>query len=387
MLRIVVAGALATPAGHGGMAWSVLQYVLGLRRLGHDVVLVEPVQSTGLIPAADSLAASVHAQYLADVARRYGLEDRWAMLLLGTSETVGLSYEALLAFARDADLVLNLSGLLTDPALLGLTPVRVYLDLDPGFTQVWQAVADADLRLAGHTHYVTLAQDLGEPGCPIPTLGLPWLSTVPPVVLEQWPTGAPIARHALTTVGSWRSYGSIEYEGRVYGQKVHAVRPLIDLPRRVSVPIQVAFGIHPEEQADLAALAAGGWGLLDPTAVAGTPDAYRAFVQGSWAELGIAKSGYVAAGCGWFSDRSVCYLASGRPVVALDTGFGAYLPTGLGLLAFATLDEAVAAIEAIAGDYERHSTAARELAEASFDSDRVLARLLDRVFSQGPADP
>src|SRR5581483_453878 len=200
-------------------------------------------------------------------------------------------------------------------------PVRAYLDLDPGFNQVWSATGE-DAGLDGHTHFVTVGQAIGSPECPVPTCGRSWIGTLPPVVLREWPAATwPPARDAFTTVGHWRSYGPVEYEGIRYGQRVHSFRELMELPRRGSARFEVALGIHPDERRDIEALEAHGWQLIDPMTVAPTPDRYREFVQGSKAEIGIAKGGYVASRCGWFSDRSAAYLASGRPVVAQDTGF------------------------------------------------------------------
>jgi hypothetical protein len=157
----------------------------------------------------------------------------------------------------------------------------------------------------------------------------------------------------------------------------------MSLPRKTSEPLVVALAIHPDEQRDLALLAAHGWTLVDPARVTDTPDRYRAFVQGSKGEIGVAKSGYAASRCGWFSDRSVCYLASGRPVVAQETGFSRFLPTGEGLFAFETTDEACAGIDAVVRDYARHARAAREIAEEYFDAARVLPQLLERIGVDG----
>jgi hypothetical protein len=269
--------------------------------------------------------------------------------------------------------------MLTDPELIGPIPRRVYLDLDPGFVQLWHAVQGIDMRFAGHTHFVTIGLAIGHADCSVPTCGLPWITTPQPIVLEHWPVAGAVTRDAFTTIGNWRGYGSVEHGGVSYGQKAHSLRPLIELPLLTPQRFELALGIHSDETNDLAALAANGWILLDPAEVAGTPDRYRRFVQESKAEFGIAKSGYVASRCGWFSDRSLCYLASGRPVLAQDTGFGRWLPVGEGVLSFSTLDEAVAGADAIAADYPRHAGAARRIAEQFFDSDIVLSRLLDRI--------
>src|SRR5262249_3533723 len=171
------------------------------------------------------------------------------------------------------------------------------------------------------------------------TCGRNWIPTLQPVVPSEWPAAPGRPGGAWTTVGNWRGYGSIEHDGVKYGQKAHSFRRIADLPSRTRARLQPGFSIHQDEIHDLAALAAGNWDVVNPAIVAGTPDAYRRFIRASKGEFGIAKSGYVVSRCGWFSDRSACYLASGRPVIAEDTGFGRLLPTGEGLLSFSTVEE------------------------------------------------
>ncbi|MEJ7843329.1 MAG: hypothetical protein WKF95_16310, partial [Rubrobacter sp.] len=309
----------------------------------------------------------------------FGMGHSSALLLAGTRQTVGLPYERLRETARRADVLVNISGLLADEALTESVPLRAYLDLDPAFTQLWHAAEGIDMRFAAHSHFVTVGQAIGDPGCGVPTYGLEWITTPQPVVLEHWPAAGPVVRNALTTVANWRGYGSIEHEGVFYGQKAHSWRQFFTLPTRTRERFAPALAIHPQESKDLAALRANGWRLVDPGRVARTPASYQRFVRGSKAEFGIAKGGYVAARCGWFSDRSVCYLASGRPVIAQETGFSRFLPVGAGLFAFETIDGALASIEALNGDYARHARAARAVAEEYFDSDRVLGRLLAKL--------
>jgi hypothetical protein len=220
---------------------------------------------------------------------------------------------------------------------------------------------------------------LGSKACDISTCGVNWRHTLPPVVLPHWPMRPPPngpLSDVLTTIGNWRAYGSIQHNGTQYGQKVHSIRQIIDLPRRTQQRMALAMTIHPQEARDLALLKENGWELLDPTIVASTPARYRRLICRSRGEIGIAKSGYVVSRSGWFSDRSACYLASGRPVIAQDTGFSRQLPVGHGLFAFSSAGEAVGAIERMNADYPAHCIAARRLAEEYFDSDRVLARLL-----------
>lgn len=371
-LRILVSGMIAGVPRNGGATWAVLQYVLGLRRLGHDVLFVEPVEKRAAGPSAI-------AAYFEHVVRTFGLEDCAALLVDGTHRTLGPPYAQLAHRAATCDVLLNVGGMLTDPSLRDPAPVRVYLDLDPAFTQLWQESEGIDMRLRGHNRFVTVGTMVGRPGCTVPTCGLDWIPTLPPVVLDQWPVSASSPERGFTTVANWRGYGSIQRGGVLYGQKAHSFRPLMDLPARTGERFEIALAIDPAESRDLDKLRAGGWRLLDPDDVAGTTGAYRRFVSASKGELGVAKSGYVLSRSGWFSDRSACYLACGRPVVAQDTGFGGWLPTGEGLLPFTTADDAAEAIKAVNADYERHRDAARTVAREHLDSDRVLARLLERV--------
>ncbi len=370
----IVSGRFAGTPGQGGATWAVLQYALGLRRLGWEVTLVEPLD--------DSVSGPAVEEYFGRVCRRFGLAGRAALLVPGARRTMGMPYESVIDAAGRADLLVNLSGVLRDREITGPIPTRLYVDLDPGFTQLWSAVEGLDLGLEGHTHFATVGPGLAEADCTIPTCGRSWIPTLPPVVLPYWPlveSNREPAEASFTTVANWRAYGSIRHEGVFYGQKAHALRPLMELPRLADERVRLALTVHPDERDDLASLRAGGWVLVDPTQSAGTPDRYRRFVVDSFAELGVAKSGYVEAACGWFSDRSVCYLASGRPVLAQETGFSRYLPTGAGLCAFTTLDEAAEGLRAIRRDYRPHSRAARALARSHFDSDSVLTALLGRV--------
>jgi hypothetical protein len=347
-----------------------------LRRLGHEVFFIEPLQPHALRPANVALADSDNARYFKSVCDEFHLRDHAALLLAGSRETFGLSYDELKRIAARTDLLLNLSGLLADPELTAQIPVRAYLDLDPAFNQLWQAAQQIDMKFGGHTHHVTIGQNLGHADCPVPTCGLNWLKTFQPVVLEHWPVAREIKHAALTTIANWRGYGSIDFNGVNYGQKAHSLRQFMSLPTRTDEKFSLALAIHPDETKDLAALAANRWQLLDPARVANTPTNYHDFVQSSKAEFGLAKSGYVNSRCGWFSDRSVCYLASGRPVIAQDCGFKKLLPVGEGLLTFDTSEDVLRALDALNSDYARHARRAREIAVEFFDSDKVLARLL-----------
>ena len=376
---IIFSGMIAADPYQGGATWAVLQYLIGLQELGHEVFFVEPVTQKSITPAGIAFEHSVNADYFRRVIAEFSLERNSALLLEGTRQTVGLPYEALEQITGRADVLINVSGMLTVEALTAGIPLRVYLDLDPAFNQLWHSAYGIDMRFDAHNRFVTVGNAVGRQDCTVPTCGVEWITTLQPAVLNQWPPGGDIGYDGLTTIANWRGYGSIDHEGVFYGQKAHSMREYIELPKLTDEKFMPALAIHPEETNDLTALADNNWKIIDPSQVADTPTNYRQFVQQSKAEFGIAKSGYVASRCGWFSDRSVCYLASGRPVIAQDTGFSDFLPTGSGLFAFSNRDEVLESIDAMNIDYEAHSRAARDLANEFFDSKKVLTKLLRGV--------
>ena len=379
MATILVGGSVAQRPGSGGHTWVFLQYLLGLRRLGHEVVLVDRLEPDMCLDAAGrpcDVEDSENLRYLAAVMERFGLGERWAVLYGGGERSLGMSRAALERAADESALILNVNGFVDDPEVMRRAGLRAYLDIDPGFGQMWQALDLHDM-FAGHDAFVTIGERIGAPDCTVPTCGLDWITTPQPVVLEEWPVTDAPPQGAFTSVASWRGpFAPIEYEGVTYGLRVHEFRRFAELPRRVPERFEIALDIHEAETPDLELLAANGWQLADPAVAASDPWAYRDYVRASKAELMIAKGMYVTSRSGWVSDRSICYLASGRPVVAQETGFSELYPAGSGLLAFEDLDGAVSAVETVAGDYERQARAARRLAEEHFDSDKVLRRLL-----------
>jgi hypothetical protein len=367
MASVLVAGALANRPLNGGGAWVRLSYLLGFRRLGIDVTFLEQGPWNG--------DASTAKGFFADFVEQFGLAGD-AALIDGDGRTVsGLPCDELLERAVAADLLLNIGGNLTWPRLLQRARRTAYLDLDPAFTQFWHA--QGLLAVPDHDAYFTIGENVGTPPCAIPTNGLRWRATRPPVVLRDWPAVHGAEPAPFTTVASWRGpFGRVEHEGKRFGLKLDEFRRFVDLPRLTRHEFELALDIHPGEERDLRLLCQHGWRLADPRRAAGDPFAFRRYVQRSAAEFSVAKGIYVETDSGWFSDRTVRYLASGKPVLVQDTGFSRNLPTGEGLIAFRTLDEAVAGADAIASDYHRHSRAARLLAEEHFDSDVVLGRLL-----------
>lgn len=365
---IVVAGSLAHKPGNGGHAWVFLQYLLGFRRLGWDVTFVDQL-STG----AESRDA--RTAWTARVMDGFGFEGRWSLLDETGCAVAGISVHEVVARTRRSALLLNVMGFLRCEAVLTAAPRRVFVDIDPGFPQMWHALGLADV-FADHDDFITIGENIGDPGCPVPTCGRKWITTPQPVVLDQWQVH-PTAGTALTSVATWRgAYAPVEYEGQTYGLRAHELRRFAALPRSSPLSLHLALAIHSADHADRELLETSGWTLLDPGVVASDPWSYRRFIGGSAGELMVAKNMYVRAQSGWVSDRSLCYLASGRPVVAQDTGYSVRYPVGSGLVPFTTFDEAVDALGRVAAEPAKHSRVARELAEAYFDSDIVLGRLL-----------
>ena len=363
----MVAGALANKAGYGGEAWVRLNWALGLERIGFEVVFVEEVSTPDPAPQA--------IEYFTAVTERFGI-DSAAVLHRGTS-VAGSSTEAICEAARDAELFVNLSGNLRHLALVRNCPRKVYVDLDPGYTQFWDA-RGIDVGLAGHDYYVTVGARIGDAACAVPTSGKDWQAIAPPVVLERWPVAVtPSGR--FTTVAAWRgAYGPAEHNGHVYGLKAHEFRRVRELPRRSPFVFELALAIDPGDDADREELLDAGWRLVDPD-VASTPDGFRDYLSASSAEFSVAQGIYVETQCGWFSDRSAAYLAAGKPVLLQDTGVSDAYRSSAGLVSFRTLDEAVAGAAEIASDYAEHCRGARRIAEEHFDSDLVLGRMLERV--------
>jgi hypothetical protein len=379
MTTILLTGAIANKPMNAGEAWVRINWMLGLRRLGCDVYLVEQIEPETCVdedgrPAP--LEASVNLSYFKRVLEEQGLADRAA--LVGTDgRGWGLDMAALEDVAAATDLLVNISGHLTIESLRARIARQAYVDLDPGFTQFWHASGSSGARLEGHDVYFTVGENIGRPGCSIPTSGIDWRPLRPPIVLEEWPAAKTAAPTRFTTIATWRpAFGSIEHEGTTYGLKVHEFRKMMELPRRVDAEFELALDIHPGDRADRDALEASGWRIVDPRAEAAEPAALRSYVQRSGAEFSVAQGVYVETWSGWFSDRTVQYLASGKPALVQETGLSANYPVGEGLLAFATLEEAAAGVERIVADYVAHADAARALAEANFDSDVVLARFL-----------
>ena len=370
-MKILLAGIIARYP-FGGVTWCSLMYLLGLRALGHDVFYIEDTGECVYDPILNTVATDpvYGTTYIQRALEPFGLGDSWSFVNYdGTYH--GRSAEDVKRFCADADVYLDLSGgswFWRDEYMR--IPRRAFIDSDPVFTQL--AIAKAEPWYVqffhGFTHLFTFGANIGTSACSVPVGPFHWHKTWQPLVLDEWRTDRRPGEK-FTTVMSWQ----IESFADVGGNKDQEFLHYMDLPSKTPQPFELAIN-GPQSL-----LRDHGWGTVDAMAVSRTPWGYREFIQQSKAEFGVAKHTYVANRSGWFSDRTECYLASGRPALVQDTGWSTHLPAGEGLLAFSSPAEALEGIQSINGQYERHARRAREIAGDCFDAGRVLRRLLDVV--------
>jgi hypothetical protein len=390
-LKIIVAG-MAAQYPVGGVAWDYLQYAIGLARLGHDVVYHEDTWCWPYDPLLRTMTddPSYSASYLGDFFARYApeLAGRWHYLHLHET-SCGMSRENFDDFARSAELFINVSGGNFFPDTLSPSCLKLFIDTDPGYNQIilserpsWSE--NVERWCAGvhaHDRHFTYAENHGRPGCAMPSAGIAWKKTRMPVVPELWPARPDMVKPGSpwSTVMTWNVFkGKLEYRGAEYRGKAEEFPKIADLPRRFGRPFRIAVG---GTEAPLGDLAAQGWAVEDGPGATLSPQDYQDYIAASRGEISVAKNVYVALKTGWFSTRSACYLAASRPVVVQDTGFSRILPTGRGLHAFSTADEAAAAIKAVEADYENEMRAARDISIAHFDARQVLSRLIEDAFA------
>lgn len=387
--RVVVVLGMLSRIPVAGVVWQNLHYVLGLNRLGFETHYVEAHARTPSMLMDDrSLDGSAEAAAFLDrVFRAYDLGDRWAFHALHSDGRVyGKSERELHALYRDAALIINLHGGTVALPEHSATGRLVYLETDPVHLQIEIAQGDQEAidYLEPHCAFFTFGENYGRAGCGLPVSErFPFKPTRQPVVMDLWRHGRPLG-DVFTTVASWRQHWRpVTYGGATYSwSKEQQFRRFLDVPRRTGQRFELALAAY--EPGDASHLAEHGWAVRDGFTLSLDPAGYQAFIQSSRGEFTSAKEQNVVFRTGWFSDRSATYLASGRPVVTQDTGFGDLLPTGEGLFAFSTEDDAVAAIEEIERDPHGHSRAALDIAHEHFDADRVLGALLDEVGVEIP---
>jgi hypothetical protein len=399
-LRLVVLGIMGrTP--FAGVAWQALHYIEGFRRLGVDVYYVEDTGDWAYDPEQNSVTddCSYAVNYVGGLMAWCGLPDKWAYRSAGRDDAVfGLSHSQLGQLFEHADAIVNVTGatILRDEHLR--VPVRIYLETDPVQPQIEVAKGNSlyiDL-LNAHTHRFTYGENIGAADCAVPAVDLDYRPTRQPIALDWWPATSPSTNGtnaSFSTIANWRQSGKdLVWNGETYTwSKHHGFLKLVDLPRRTAQPLELALSLqgakgegdatwipsHQEDAEALRLLTSQGWRVIDAMSLSKEIFLYRAYITSSRGEFTVAKDQYARPRSGWFSDRSACYLAAGRPVVTQDTGFGKFFPVGEGLFAFNTMEEIVAAFETINADYQRHRRAAREIAEEHFSAERVLGKLLE----------
>ena len=377
-MTIILAGAIGR-SGLGGQAWAYLQYLIGFRALGHDIYYLEDCGETSWIWNWDTSEwteePEIPAVYVRDCLEPFGFKDKWVYRT--NTQSFGMTHEQLKAVCARADLLIMRAIPVWDwRPEYALPRRRIFIDVDPGFTQMNLASGDKGLAAAiGRCERrFTLGQRLGASDCLIPDAGGPWLKTLPPVALSEWPWAVGTPGTDFTSIMRWDGFQDANYQGKTYGQKDQELARFIDLPRRTSQKFRIALN-GPETLAEY------GWEIVPGEIATRTPHAYRQFIQQSRAEFGVAKQGYVKMRGGWFSDRSVCYLASGLPLLIQDTGLSDWLPVGEGVVTFQDFPEILSGIEKINANYEHNRRAARKLAEEYFSTEKVLPALLEAAMS------
>jgi hypothetical protein len=383
--RAVVTGMIAT-FPFGGVAWDYGQYAVGLQRLGFDVVYLEDIGYPMWDPTDPDYAENPEygVAFAAESLKTLSPEEEipWHVRARD-GRTFGITRDELLDAVAEADVFLNVSVAcqLREEYLAARN--KIAIDTDPAwnhytkFPQSLQRDGDGGIAaVTRHDAFFTYAENVAEPDCPLPSFGVDWTATRPPVVLDLWAPEPPAER--WTTVLSWANFTEkvVSPEGAEYGSKEREFPMIEELPARSPAPLEIAAGgVNPpyllwRDQ---------GWHVVDSTSISRTADDYRHYIQQSRGELSVAKNAYVATRTGWFSCRSACYLAASRPVILQDTAFSRSLPTGEGLLTFTSTNEALTALRDVESDYERHCSAARNVATEHLASDRVLGDLLNRA--------
>ncbi len=371
---------LAARYPFAGVIWQLLHHLIGFRALGLDVYYIEDHGAYVYDPTIESTTAdpSRNLKVVGGVLERYGFGGRWAFYDSVRREYLGMPREECMTLFREADAVVNLCGATEPREEHEQTRCLVYLETDPGVHQLElsRKIPTAVAFAKSHKLNFTYGYNIGAPDCLLPAAGLKWHPTRPPVLLDEWHPGiGPAAPRAFTTVGTWQNNGSdMEIAGETYYWSKHLnFRKVLEVAARAGQPIELATNLSagPDYERALA----GGFTISPAVPMSLDVDDYRAYVSSSRGEFTVAKDIYVRPRTGWFSDRTVCYLAAGRPVVTQRTGFEKYIPTGAGLLGFDTDDEAVEAIRTINSDYPHHARAAREVAAGYFDA----AKLLDEI--------
>lgn len=370
-MKILFAGIIARYP-FGGVTWCSLMYLIGLRALGHEVFYIEDTGECIYDPEQNTISPdpSYGTRYIQDVLEPFGLGDRWSFVNYdGTYH--GRPREVVCTYCEDADLFVNLSGgcwFWRDEYVK--IPRRVFIDSDPVFTQlaIAKGVSWYVDFFRKFDHLFTFGANIGTPDCDVPTGEFTWEKSWQPVVTKLWHTTAPPASDRFTTVMTWKTESFTDADGNKDREFVR----FIDLPSQTPQRFELAVN-GPQ-----LLLRKHGWSPVDAMTVSRSPWEYRDFIQRSKAEFGVAKHAYVSRRSGWFSDRTACYMAAGRPALVQETGWSAHVPSGTGVIAFSTPKEAIDGLKRLDRDYARHARGAREIVNEYFDASRVLPPFLER---------
>lgn len=379
-MKAVLGSVLARcPRAAAGHTCAVMSWVKALESLGWEVWIAEHLSSAELEAPEPGAARSPQEEFWHGTAAEFGLADRQCLIIDGESPDL----EAFRDFCAGADFFLNYSGQFKRLDLLGEGMTKCYLDVDPGFTQLWAAECGTDMNFAGHDHFFTVGTNFGSPEVRLPRTVQEWVPLRPAVPGGYWrerlsAAGGESEGTAWTTVTHWYGYSDLEWEGETYAGKRVSLRALAELPRMTGRSFRIASDLQPEWE-DYDAFVAGGWQLVSTAEVCRDVPSYLRFIAGSRGEIGVAKGGYVVSRGGWISDRSMIYLALGRPVVLQDTGWPAVVAPRPGLLPFEDASGAAKCIAQAEESFEVQSAGARKLADAVFAPGIALEPLLARV--------
>lgn len=378
-MRIVVLGYIVR-GPYGGLVWHHLQYLLGLKQLGHEVLFLEDSDDypSCSSPASPVLTtdATYGLRFIQQTFEQFDLTNNWAYYDAHTDNWLGLSKQKVMSFCAGADAVLNLSAINPLRDWWCRIPVRILVDTDPAFTQLRHLKNKRDVEDSKqHTAFFSFGENFGKDNCTIPDDGFDWQPTRQPLFLNTWPFSIGNKNTKWTTVMQWDSYKTKEHNGHLFGMKSSSFEDYFSLPKKTTETFELAIG---GSTAPRQKLLENGWHLANPLAVTKKPGTYQRFIQQSKGEWSVAKHGYVTSNSGWFSERTTSYLASGRPAVVQDTGFSNFLACGKGLFSFSSPEDVPIAFETINKDYAAHCRWARELVGDYFDSSKVLSSLLER---------
>jgi hypothetical protein len=366
-----------------GVTYQFLHYLIGLRKLGYDVYYIEDSGRWIYDPVLNDMSPDVtgNLKMVVPYLEAYGFGDRWAFRgNYPDGKCYGMTEAQILQLYKDADAFLNVTGAQEIRDEHRAIKRRIYVESDPFGSQVKVAKGDQGMinMLADHDTHFSFGENLGQPDCDTPIEKFKWLPTRQPVAVELWNDGAPTGGPAYTTITTWHNKGkNLEWRGDTwYWTKDREFEKILGLPQLRDVPFELATSVDEKIQK---LLRDHGWRQTGSVEISRDAELYRKYIQQSRGEFTVARDQYVRPNTGWFSDRTCCYLAAGRPVITQETGFSKFLPSGRGLFGFRTMDDILAAVDAIETDYAGHCRVAAEIARDYFAAEKVVGSLMERA--------